>query len=549
MTSEQVYTAMSIGGSGPNGAGGLFAMLLGVGLAAGRGRRRSSFVIDRLVHRLRRLGVSKAGLTLAALLVGVLAPRAAAATQSAELYRTQAYFYGRFEARVQFAPGEGVVSSFFLWRDGSSSTTSWNELDFEKINSDCRLQTNIWTGKGNAERGDQHALVQYLQRLPHVRVRVDAGLHRLVDRRHADPEGDGRQRHRIHAERVPGHGDPLQHLGRATRASEETSTRRSCPCANTSAGPSTRRTRTARSRCSGAKSSTAAPRRAAGWSGNWTSPLNHSTHNPANVSFVNGIADPVHDGRQGDRLLRERLPRIRRVVPAERREPAARQEPAEQRELPEPREHPERPVAAACRGAAGRRAAPARRDAAGRRRRAAPARRDAAGSRRRAAPPRRAACREPRAPPGPTACREPQARLRRAALRQRAGHREVPEPPRPAAHQERAARPRQATRPGRPARQAPAARPATTRAAPALLEQARVRARPDRAVKPEATAGARATSAPRAAATRPPRFFSWRSRSAPAAGADHPEEPFHARHAQPASARRNVLTKGLASRQ
>jgi endo-1,3-1,4-beta-glycanase ExoK len=87
-------------------------------------------------------------LSLAVLIVGTLAPRAASAVQSAELYKTQAYFYGRFEARLRFAPGEGVVSSFFLWRDGSSSTTSWNELDFEKINSTCHLQTNIWTGKG-----------------------------------------------------------------------------------------------------------------------------------------------------------------------------------------------------------------------------------------------------------------------------------------------------------------------------------------------------------------------------------------------------------------
>ena len=163
---------------------------------------------------LRSLAVSKPGLTLAALLLGVLAPSAASAMQSAELYRTQAYFYGRFEARVRYAPGEGVVSSFFLWKDGSSSTTSWNELDYEKINSDCRLQTNIWTGKGTQSAADQHAHVQHLQRLPHVRVRVDAGLHRLVHRRHADPEGDGRQRHRVHAERVAGHDDPLQRLGR-----------------------------------------------------------------------------------------------------------------------------------------------------------------------------------------------------------------------------------------------------------------------------------------------------------------------------------------------
>jgi endo-1,3-1,4-beta-glycanase ExoK len=85
---------------------------------------------------------------LAALVAGLLVPRAAAAVQDAELYRTQPYFYGRFEARVRFAPGEGVVSSFFLWKDGSSSTTTWNELDFEKFTGACKLQTNIWTGQG-----------------------------------------------------------------------------------------------------------------------------------------------------------------------------------------------------------------------------------------------------------------------------------------------------------------------------------------------------------------------------------------------------------------
>src|SRR6478672_5588169 len=100
------------------------------------------------LHFPRFLIVSAPCLALCALLFGVLVPRTAAAVQGAELYRTQAYFYGRFEARVRQAPGEGVVSSFFLWKDGSSSTTSWNELDFEKINATCHLQTNIWTGKG-----------------------------------------------------------------------------------------------------------------------------------------------------------------------------------------------------------------------------------------------------------------------------------------------------------------------------------------------------------------------------------------------------------------
>ena len=239
-------------------------MLLALGLAAGAAGGAERRHVDsprRCVAS--TLAVSKPGLTLAALLLGVLAPRAASAVQSAELYRTQAYFYGRFEARVRYAPGEGVVSSFFLWKDGSSSATSWNELDYEKINSDCRLQTNIWTGKGTQSAADQHAHIRHLRRLPHVLVRVDAGLHRLVDRRHSDPEGDGRQRHRIHADRVSGHDDPLQHLaGDASFGGDLNA--RSCPCASTSAGPSTRRTPTARSRCNGARSSTVRQRRAAG---------------------------------------------------------------------------------------------------------------------------------------------------------------------------------------------------------------------------------------------------------------------------------------------
>lgn len=82
---------------------------------------------------------------LAALLVpvalGLAAP--ARAVSSAELYQNQTYTYGRFEARLRFAAGDGVVSSFFLWKPGSEiAGTFWNELDFEKLGADCHLQTN-----------------------------------------------------------------------------------------------------------------------------------------------------------------------------------------------------------------------------------------------------------------------------------------------------------------------------------------------------------------------------------------------------------------------
>jgi endo-1,3-1,4-beta-glycanase ExoK len=67
----------------------------------------------------------------------------AGAVASAELYQNQTYTYGRFEARLRFAAGDGVISSFFLWKPGSEITgTFWNELDFEKLGADCHLQTN-----------------------------------------------------------------------------------------------------------------------------------------------------------------------------------------------------------------------------------------------------------------------------------------------------------------------------------------------------------------------------------------------------------------------
>lgn len=71
----------------------------------------------------------------------------ALATASAELYTGESYYLGRFEARIRYAPGAGVVSSFFLWKDGSEiSGNYWNELDFEKLDADCHMKTNAFYG-------------------------------------------------------------------------------------------------------------------------------------------------------------------------------------------------------------------------------------------------------------------------------------------------------------------------------------------------------------------------------------------------------------------
>jgi beta-glucanase (GH16 family) len=76
-----------------------------------------------------------------------MSANARAEVGSAELYTGASYTYGRFEARIRFAGGQGVVGSFFLWKDGSEkSGTFWNELDFEKVGADCHLESNAFFG-------------------------------------------------------------------------------------------------------------------------------------------------------------------------------------------------------------------------------------------------------------------------------------------------------------------------------------------------------------------------------------------------------------------
>ncbi len=84
-------------------------------------------------------------------IAAVLAPASAMGMASAELYTTSSYLYGRFDARVQFAPGDGVVSSFFLWKNGSATNTYWNELDYEKIDADCHMQLNDVYGEPSVQ--------------------------------------------------------------------------------------------------------------------------------------------------------------------------------------------------------------------------------------------------------------------------------------------------------------------------------------------------------------------------------------------------------------
>ena len=89
----------------------------------------------------------------------VLCPQLCLAVGSAELYSSTSYGYGRFEARARFAAGDGVVSAFFTWKDGSEKAgTFWNELDFEKIGADCRMQSNAIYGNPSANHTKAHPI-------------------------------------------------------------------------------------------------------------------------------------------------------------------------------------------------------------------------------------------------------------------------------------------------------------------------------------------------------------------------------------------------------
>jgi hypothetical protein len=102
--------------------------------------------------------MTRIGLASVFFLSATCIPTVAQAVTSAEVYTAAPYGYGRFEARLQFAVGDGVVSSFFLWKDGSEvAGTFWNELDFEKLGADCHVELNAIYGNPQAN---------HIQRLP-----------------------------------------------------------------------------------------------------------------------------------------------------------------------------------------------------------------------------------------------------------------------------------------------------------------------------------------------------------------------------------------------
>lgn len=67
-----------------------------------------------------------------------------------ELRTHESFRYGRYEVKMKSAPGSGVVSSFFTfrdyWADGLSGSQHWNEIDWEYLGLyNDQVQTNYIT--------------------------------------------------------------------------------------------------------------------------------------------------------------------------------------------------------------------------------------------------------------------------------------------------------------------------------------------------------------------------------------------------------------------
>jgi endo-1,3-1,4-beta-glycanase ExoK len=236
-------------------------------------------------------GMKTKSLFVAFFMAAVLAPASAMAMASAELYTTSAYLYGRFDARIQYAPGDGVVSSFFLWKEGSDAANAyWNELDYEKVGANCTMQINNIYGNPKV----QH------QQTPTFSFNLCSGYHDY--RFEWTPD--------YIAWSVDGKEIRRDTGAAATAYSQNAAAGMSFhfniwPGNSTFGGNINNTTLPVHQYISWVQYSSysngtfnvqwredfQASNTPSGWGvGTWSSPFNLSTHNPQNVSYVNGIA-------------------------------------------------------------------------------------------------------------------------------------------------------------------------------------------------------------------------------------------------------------------
>ncbi|MCX6180327.1 MAG: family 16 glycosylhydrolase [Bacteroidetes bacterium] len=74
--------------------------------------------------------------------------------KGAEIYSTQTVLYGKFEMCMQASKASGILSTFFLYKNGSEvSGAGWEEIDIEIFgkNNALSFQSNIITGDASAK--------------------------------------------------------------------------------------------------------------------------------------------------------------------------------------------------------------------------------------------------------------------------------------------------------------------------------------------------------------------------------------------------------------
>ena len=86
--------------------------------------------------------------------------------KGAEMITQQTFRYGAFEARILAARGSGMITPFFLYKDGSEvAGAQWEELDFEIFGKDGTFQTQVMTPGKNGTQRTEHVTLHNLPTL------------------------------------------------------------------------------------------------------------------------------------------------------------------------------------------------------------------------------------------------------------------------------------------------------------------------------------------------------------------------------------------------
>jgi fibronectin type 3 domain-containing protein len=83
--------------------------------------------------------------------------------KGAENITSQTFKYGAFETRLKSAEGGGLITTFFLWKNGSEEPGNlWQEMDFEIFGRDGSFQSQIMTpGKVAGDQRTEHVKMHY----------------------------------------------------------------------------------------------------------------------------------------------------------------------------------------------------------------------------------------------------------------------------------------------------------------------------------------------------------------------------------------------------